>query len=410
MEENREKFVDKWREALKRQPRNLWAAASIDDREKVLVIGNIVPAPDRSSGGSRFYEFLRLLNRHYHVVLAYPSRFALREYVLPLERFGITVYYPGYAKAVGNQELDLVSILRNNEFKFIFFELFSMGEQYIDLVRKFSPGSTLVVDSYDVHFLREAREAKCKSDFSLQRKADQTKARELGVYRRADLVFTVTEADKQVLLEHSPRLKVAVVPNIHPFPETVSPRDQRKDLLFVGGFSHTPNVDAVLYFCAEVLPLLHSQLPGIKLHIIGNAPPVEIVALASDQVIVAGHVPHLVPYLNSAAVSVAPLRYGSGMKGKIGEAMAYGLPVVTTTIGAEGMDLRHGVDVLIADTPEAFAENVARLVQDTNLWDSISHNARQRLAKEWSPDAVDRKLTDILVPASGLQVATGKLS
>jgi glycosyltransferase involved in cell wall biosynthesis len=98
------------------------------------------------------------------------------------------------------------------------------------------------------------------------------------------------------------------------------------------------------------------------------------------------------------------------MKGKIGEAMAYGLPVVTTTIGAEGMDLRHGVDVLIADTPEAFAENVARLVQDTNLWDSISHNARQRLAKEWSPDAVDRKLTDILARASGLQVATGKLS
>jgi GT2 family glycosyltransferase len=405
MEANRTKFLEKWAEPLKRQQKNFWEAVSVSQREKILVIDNIVPAQDRSSGGNRLFEFLLLLARHYHVVFAYMGAYALQEYVKPLERYGVTVFYPGYAKAVNNYDLDLGAVLLHNDFKMIFCELFGMAEQYLGVVRQYSPGTPVIIDTFDVHFLRETREATTANDAGLLRKAQETKRRELAVYKQADLVLTVTADDKRALLEEDPQLNVSVVPNIHTLPANMIPRDSRRDLLFVGGFSHTPNVDAILYFCREVLPHVLQQLPHTRLWVVGNAPPPEIVALASENVIVTGYAHYLAPYLESALVSVAPLRFGSGMKGKIGEAMAWGLPVVTTTIGAEGMGLEDGVDALIADTPEEVAQRIIQLHENPELWDSIAKNARKRVEREWSPDAVDKSLTEIL---SG--VRTNKLA
>ena len=142
------------------------------------------------------FELLLLLARHYHVVLAYAGTYALREYVKPLENHGITVMYPGYAKAVHNPDLDLAAVLLNNDFPFVFFELFSMAEQYQGLVRTHSPDSVLIVDTYDVHFLRELREAAISKDPILERKARDTRRREMSVYSSADLLVTVTEDDK----------------------------------------------------------------------------------------------------------------------------------------------------------------------------------------------------------------------
>ena len=332
-------------------------------------------------------------------MLAYAGTYALREYVKPLENHGITVMYPGYAKAVHNPDLDLAAVLLNNDFPFVFFELFSMAEQYQGLVRTHSPDSVLIVDTYDVHFLRELREAAISKDPILERKARDTRRREMSVYSSADLLVTVTEDDKQALLAEKPDLKIEVIPTIHRLPEAIAPREQRRDLLFVGGFSHTPNVDAVLYFCGEIFPVIQTRLPDLKVHIVGNAPSAEIIALASNNIIVDGYVPNLAPYLESALISIAPLRYGAGMKGKIAEAMAYGIPVVTTTIGAEGMNLRDGVDALIAETAVSFADSVIRLHQDPLLWESLSRNGRIRVEREWSPNAVDARLVSLLESA-----------
>jgi glycosyltransferase involved in cell wall biosynthesis len=164
-------------------------------------------------------------------------------------------------------------------------------------------------------------------------------------------------------------------------------------------------VDAILYFCREIFPLVLQRLPQMRLWVVGNAPPPEIVALASENVIVTGYALYLAPYLESALVSVAPLRFGSGMKGKIGEAMAWGIPVVTTTIGAEGMGLQDGVDALIADAPEDFAQRIIQLHEKPELWDSVAKNARKCVEREWSPDAVDRSLTEILAGVSTNKLA-----
>ena len=393
---NRRKFVEKWSAALAKQQANLWEATSVIHREKILVIHDLLPSPDRSAGGRRLYELLRLLARHYHVVLAYLSPHQVSEYLKPLERYGITVFYPGYAKAVNNSNLDMPAILENNEFKYVFCELYTVAEQYLELVRTSSPNSKVIVDTFDVHFLREMRKAELFNNPELQEQARDTQQRELNVYRHADMVLTVTGEDKDTLLKKDSGLSVCVVPILHPLPERVVGRSARKDLLFVGGFSHEPNVDAMLYFCSEIFPWVQAELPKIKLRIVGNAPPVKIVVLASDSILVEGHVANLNPYLESALVSIAPLRYGSGMKGKVGEAMAYGLPVVTTSIGAEGMGLEDGVHALIADDPREFADRICRLCEDGRLWENIAKNGRLRVESEWGPSVVEASLFEAL--------------
>jgi len=306
------------------------------------------------------------------------------------------VFYPGYAKAVNNSNLDMPAILENNEFKYVFCELYTVAEQYLELVRTSSPNSKVIVDTFDVHFLREMRKAELFNNPELQEQARDTQQRELNVYRHADMVLTVTGEDKDTLLKKDSGLSVCVVPILHPLPERVVGRSARKDLLFVGGFSHEPNVDAMLYFCSEIFPWVQAELPKIKLRIVGNAPPVKIVVLASDSILVEGHVANLNPYLESALVSIAPLRYGSGMKGKVGEAMAYGLPVVTTSIGAEGMGLEDGVHALIADDPREFADRICRLCEDGRLWENIAKNGRLRVESEWGPSVVEASLFEAL--------------
>src|SRR5690606_5885980 len=121
--------------------------------------------------------------------------------------------------------------------------------------------------------------------------------------------------------------RLSSVPNIHRFPEKLPPLVEESTLIFVGDYRVPPNADAVQFFCKDILPLIHKRVPRARFMIVGNAPTDEIRALASDQVIVTGYVPEVAPYLARSRISVAPLRYGAGMKGKVGEAMSHGVPV-----------------------------------------------------------------------------------
>ncbi len=134
--------------------------------------------------------------------------------------------------------------------------------------------------------------------------------------------------------------------------------------MFVGGFNHPPNLDGVLYFCRDIWPVILSSVPTAELTIIGNAPTDEVVALAHDGVTVAGFVPDTRPYLAASGIAIVPVRFGGGLKGKVGEAMGFGLPVVGTSVGVEGYDLEPGVHAVVADTPEAFAAEVVALIND----------------------------------------------
>ena len=148
----------------------------------------------------------------------------------------------------------------------------------------------------------------------------------------------------------------------------------RKDICFIGSYQHPPNIDAAVYFIKNIFPLIQEKLPGIRFLAIGSKPPKELTDMATEQIIVTGFVEDLNPLLDQVRVAVAPLRYGAGIKGKIGTTLSVGLPCVATTIAAEGMELTEGEEILIADQPQDFADAVVGLYDSRELWERLSEN------------------------------------
>jgi glycosyltransferase involved in cell wall biosynthesis len=191
-------------------------------------------------------------------------------------------------------------------------------------------------------------------------------------------------------------LRIEVVPNIHEVAPIGTVFEQRRDILFVGGFLHQPNEDAVIFFVREIFPLIRQRLGDVRFFVVGSNPPPHVLALNSEGVVVTGYVKDLLPYFGSSRVFVCPLRYGAGMKGKIGQSMSFGMPVVTTSVGAEGMELVDGDTALIADGPAAFADAVARLYTDEELWARLAQRSLDHIREKYSREAVRGKIRKIL--------------
>ena len=372
-----------------RHPEQKSAAPRSHHREqKLFVVAETVPAFDRHSGHQRFYRILELLSKRYAIVfIAFDDdpRYQPDEYVRALERLGIEVYFRTFRRR---------QFWRARGHALVF-ETYRAAESWLDSVRFLNPAIPIIIDSVDLHYLRELRMSEYEPGRRSREQALETRTRELGMYGKADAVITVTEYEKNILAKDSPGLEVMVVPNIHEADGPAVNAEPRilGSLLFVGWFAHRPNVDAVVYFCHEVLPLIRNVLPSVPVWIVGDSPPEEVLAMkALAGVEVTGYVADLGPYLRKAWISIAPLRYGAGMKGKIGEAMAAGLPVVTTTIGAEGMELQNRVTALIADSAEEFADAVSELSQDMALHAEIARNALEHVHRTYARSVVEGRL------------------
>lgn len=214
---------------------------------------------------------------------------------------------------------------------------------------------------------------------------------------RFDRCTTVSEADKRLLKKANPCLRVDVIPNgvdiqkYQPLPrESVSP-----SLLFIGNMEYPPCVDAVLYFWREIFPLIRRTIGAAEFWIAGRSPRPEILRLNGDGVHVTGRVDDVVPYYRQSAVCVVPLRAGGGTRLKILEAMALGRPVVSTTIGCEGLDVVDGEHLLIADTPKQFAEKTLRLLTDRQLYQFISAKGRQLVETRYDWDEIAGRLMEV---------------
>ncbi len=195
-----------------------------------------------------------------------------------------------------------------------------------------------------------------------------------------------------MLLHDFPGKQIEVVSNIVNIQAPKTSFAERADFLFIGSFLHPPNVDAVLYFVNDIYPLVAQTLPAVKFYIIGHQAPPEIVTLGSENIIVVGAVPEVLSFFESVKLSVAPLRYGAGVKGKINQSMGLGVPVVATSIAVEGMLLEHGEDVLIGDTPSDFADAVVELYRNEQLWSRLSRNSLKKTEAFYSASAARQRL------------------
>lgn len=209
---------------------------------------------------------------------------------------------------------------------------------------------------------------------------------ELNMYRSADKVLTLTHQDRDKLLSFDPELNISVVPHgvdVDYF--TPQEREEEPAVMFLGNYPHLPNRDAALYFVSEVLPLVRKEFPSVKLYLVGRGPQEDIIALGKDpNIVVTGTVDDVRPYFNKASLFICPVRLGGGFRGKILEAMACGRPVVSTSLGAFGSGAVDGENILIADSPDDFAEKVIEVLKDEALWKKISAGGRKLVEEKFS--------------------------
>jgi glycosyltransferase involved in cell wall biosynthesis len=221
---------------------------------------------------------------------------------------------------------------------------------------------------------------------------------EVAAARATDATIAISEDERSAMLRLVPNATVVVLPNVFTSPAApAGGLDGRAGLLFVGGFGHVPNGDAIRWFAAEIWPMIHAEEPDCRLLVVGSNPGDDVLALAAiPGVEVTGYVTDLEPIYARARVTIAPLRFGAGAKGKVGESLAHGVPVVATTIGAEGMGLVDGENVLVADTGTQFAAQVLQLMRSDDLWLRLSRNGVDHVARAFSPDAARAVLADLL--------------
>lgn len=372
------------------------SAQSLRLHMKILAVAHDLPRPDESSGELRFFTLLSLLAESHEVTLHATGQ--------PRDGLDGKAMARLASNGVRIDQEPLDQLLRRSAFEIVFFEFYFVAANRVRKVRTWQPDARVVVDTVDVHFHRLRSRARLTGSEADRLEAERVRAVEMAVYGQADLVVAVSSDDRAVLLTEGLGAQVAVLPNIHAMhPLQPRRRNDRLELVFVGSYKWSPNVDAMTYFCHEVMPLVREQVPNVRLRIIGSAPTAEVLALAAADIDVLGFVDDVGPYLRSSDISIAPLRYGGGIKGKVGEAMAYGLPVVTTSIGAEGFGFQHGRELLVADTPTDFAAAVAELWRSPGTYERIRLCGWEAISKHLSVDAVRGSLPEFLATARGVR-------
>jgi glycosyltransferase involved in cell wall biosynthesis/GT2 family glycosyltransferase len=384
---DREKFREKWRAALAREhhahdPSQTERAANRKWTTQVAIFDDCIPTPDRDAGSARMLHILRALSEWSHPVLITLSKQSRPDYERALWREGIET-----ARA-----RDFERLVRERRFRAAILSRPHVAEGLLKPIRRADPRTRIVFDMVDAHSLRLAREHQLTGDPETAREAERYRRIESRLARECEVVWCASTADEEYMERLAPGVRTKVVPTIHPPHERGLPFERREHILFVGNFRHRPNADAVHFYAREVLPRVRESLPEVELLLIGDNAPPEFTAYEGVRVL--GYVPDIEPVLASARVSVAPLRFGAGINGKIGEALAHGLPVVTTTIGAAGIALRDGEEALIADSPEALADATVRLYTDASLWQRLSDKGYAHVERNFSPRVVRKVVND----------------
>ena len=392
-EVNKLKLQTKWAEELTQHHfpngQDLFLARERHTGPRILFIDHYVPTWDRDAGSLRMYEYIKIFLHLGAKVVLWPANLhRLDPYTSDLQQMGVEVLYG---------PMDFGNYMKENGpyFDLVYGCRSSVIKDYIDAI--VHSGVPFVYDPHDLSYLREARRANIEGSKAVLREADRLRKLEHHIIKLCDGVVLLSSHEAELIARAFPEKRVFLQGTVHEVRESQRTFDDRQGLLFVGGFAHQPNLDAVKWFIRDVMPVIRKDIPDITLDIIGSSLPVELREKPVTGVRLLGYVDDLYPHFQASRVFIAPLRYGAGQKGKIAQSLGYGLPVVTTTVGAEGMPLEDGVSVLVADEPAAFASAVVRLYGDGRLWEGLSQRGLEICKTYYSRDTMTTKLRDMLV-------------
>ncbi|HZG52849.1 MAG TPA: glycosyltransferase, partial [Pyrinomonadaceae bacterium] len=384
---NRARFVEKWQAVLEREnlpedPARLEEASNRKRAPLVIVFDERIPTPDRDAGSARMLFILKSLARSCRPVFVPLNRPHGIEYERLLWKEGIET-----ANIVEYNRL-----LRERKFHAAVLSRPLVADGLINSLRGIDPSLKIVFDMVDTYFIRLERERLITGDESTAAEARRYREIELRLARASNLVWCASSEDKQTVARELPEARIEVIPTIHPLHGRGKNFAAREHLLFLGNLAHRPNADAVHHFMRDIFPHVKGALPGVKLYVVGDNVTPEIAAYAAAagaaDVEVLGYVPDVEPLFRNCRLMVVPLRYGAGIKGKLGESLSYGLPVVTTSTGAEGFGLTGGVEALIADDPREFAAAVVRAYEREDLWERLAEHGHRHVEKYFTPEVI----------------------
>jgi GT2 family glycosyltransferase/glycosyltransferase involved in cell wall biosynthesis len=393
----KQRFAAKWRVELEaqwdRESATVAAARQRSARGHIVMVDSEVPTWDQDAGSLRAYRLIRILLGLGFSLTFFTENGTLTEpYSSELRELGVELVGGVSPDQFVGWLQDLGPALRG-----VILSRPDPAWRHLGPLRRALPGVPVIYDIVDLHFLREERRAGLEADEGLAAFAKVVQGQELAIARSCDVVVTATEHERDVFSVLAPEVVSRSIPTIHEVQWNPPGPEGRHGLLFVGGFRHPPNADAVRWMVHDVLPELRSLGHEPVLNVVGSNVPPEIASLASAQVIVHGWVPDLGDIHDQSRVFVAPLRFGAGMKGKIGESLARGLPVVATSIGAEGITSNADVDgVVIADDAAAFAAAIARLLEDDRAFTTLSASGQRCVDQNFSVRVVTERVVDVL--------------
>lgn len=392
---NLQKQYNRWKQVLSKHQGNGenidWAINRRADK-KVLVLDENTLEPDKDAGSLLIFNLILLLREmNFQVTFISKNLNYSKKYTSLMQRFGIEVFYLPYLKSIKSHLREYGA-----RYELIFLCRPNIANNYLDICREYAHRAKIIYHSIDLHFLRLLREAKLMNDSEKEIEALKMKKLEISLIKSMDASIFVSNAELKVLKNEGITKKVFLLSLIKDPLCSNKEFKKRRDIIFVGGFAHKPNIDAVKFFVKDVMPILRKNDKSIIFYIAGSNIPQEIIRLQNSTIKILGFVEKLDPILNDMRVMVAPLRYGAGVKGKIVSAMSSGLPVVATTLAAEGMGLTDKENILIANNAESFAKRVLELYKNEKLWNYINKNSLNFVEHAWGAEISYKNLSKII--------------
>lgn len=394
--ENSKKLLQKWADVLKHQEPNAHNVFCARERSKgkpmLLMIDHYVPQYDQDAGSKTVYQYLRMfVQKGFQVKMIGDNFYRHEPYTSSLEQLGIEVLYGSFYKSHIWKWLDA----NHKYFDFVFLNRPHISIKYIDYFYN-KTNVKIIYYGHDLHFLRSQRAYELTGNTALQKEAKEWMKQELYLMEHAAISYYPSYVEVQEIHNINAKLPVkAVTAYVYdtsvPDIQTGSHADfsGREGMLFVGGFVHEPNLNAVRWFVRDILPFIRKSLDA-PFYIVGSHVPKELEMLdGTDGICVKGYISEeeLQKLYASCRLSVVPLRYGAGVKGKVVEAARYGVPVVTTSVGAEGIQ-KAGHILHIQDEPQAFAEEIVRLYNDTDSLRETAERMQEYVKTYFSTEAV----------------------
>ncbi|MBJ3777426.1 glycosyltransferase [Acuticoccus mangrovi] len=349
-----------------------WAAHDRNVTARVLFVLIELPRTDVDAGSVAAEEEIRLIQALGAKVTLLPrSMEYLPRYAEAMQAMGVEVIHAPFATS-----MEAFLEARGREFDAVYVTRFQVAEALLPAIERYAPDAKILLNLADLQFLRELRGATQSGDAAALEAARATRARELAAMRCADAVLSYSDVEASVVFSHTgPEVAVVKAPWVQRVQPLPAPFAGRAGLAFLGNYHHPPNVEAVRWFAAEVAPRLAERRPDVAFTAYGAYAQEALAGI--DGIVVGGHVADLQAMFDRHRLFVAPLRSGAGVKGKVFQAMAAGIPSVLSAVAAEGIAITPGREALVADEPADIVAAILSIYDDPARWQAVADAARR---------------------------------